>query len=216
MSSSVDSRLSAALAEQEATAETKSQFAAALLESANRHSESLSRRLYSMVIIAAVWAMVSLGSIEVKDMAGVTFKNVLVVDLLALPVSAFFYYQAMLSVAFIALTENARRAYFRKTWPELGANSLDELLASCNPISEENSIANLEIDSRSLRWLADAWVGFVGFLIIIGPGVFFAWAIGEILGRQPGGTHAATTSAVMTGLFAARGFLAALQGFRVE
>ena len=216
MSSSVDSRLSAALAKKEATADSKSQFAGALLESANRHSESLSRRLYSMVIIAAVWAMVSVGSIEVKDVSGVTFKNVLVVELLALPVSAFFYYQAMLSVAFIALTENARRAYFRQTWPELEAKSLDELLAPCNLISEENSIANLEIDNTILRGLASLWVGFVGLLIIIGPGVFFWWAISSILGRQPGGTYAATTSAVVTGLFAIRGFLAAIQAFRVE
>jgi hypothetical protein len=167
-----------------------------------------------MVILAVAWSMISLGALELKEVSGLRVLNLSVVDLLGPPLVAFLYYQSMLSFCLLELVETARRAYYSAHWPELQAESLDELLVSSETLSDDNSIANLEVSSRVLRWVADLWVGLLSIAFTVGPLVFLYWASQQVLDREPLSATPAYFAVAVTAVFGIRGALVFVQRMR--
>ena len=216
MPTSMAQRVEKALAAGDASADLKKEFGRLLLESANRHAESYSKRFTLMITVGAAWTMLALGSVELVEVGGLKVLNLAVVDLIGLPIAAYYYYQSMLAATLLNLVEVARRAYFKKVWSALEANSLDELLVPPDALSEDNAIGNMEIDNRFIRSVADLWTGSFGMILYLGPLPFFYWACSSVLERHPISATLTWLAVATTALLAARGAILFLQGLRGE
>lgn len=216
MPTPISERVAKALESSDASADAKKEFGRLLLDSANRHAEAYSKRFTLMITVGGAWTMLALGSVELDEVGGLKILNLEVVDLIGLPITAYYYYQSMLSATLMNLVEVARRAYFKITWSALEAHSLDELFVPPDAVSEDSAIGNMEIDSRFIRSLADLWTGTFGMILYLGPLPFFYWACTSILERNPIAPALTWAAVATTALLGVRGAILFLQGLRGE
>ena len=216
MPTPMSQRVAKALAATDVSADIKREFGGLLLDSANRHAQAYSKRFTLMITVGAAWTMLALGNVELVEVGGLKILNLAVVDLIGLPIAAYYYYQSMLSATLLNLVEVARRSYFKTVWSALESTSLDELLVPPDAVSEDSAIGNLEIDSRFIRSIADLWTSTFGMILYLGPLPFFYWAGHSILERNPINATLTWAAVATTALLAARGAILFLQGLRGE
>lgn len=216
MPTPMSQRMTTALAAADVPADAKQELGKLLIESANRHAQAHSKRFTLMISVGAAWTMLALGSVELVEVGGLKVLNLAVVDLIGLPITAYCYYQSMLSAALLNLLDVARRSYFKIVWSALEATSLDELFVPPDAVLEDSAIGNMEIDSRFIRSVADLWTGTFGLILYLGPLPFFYWACNSLLERNPINPALTWLAVATTALLALRGAILFLQGLRGE